>query len=131
MAKATEPKAAAKPAAKTTAPAAKTAKAPKKSAVQAAGTEENERGRMTEVTGEVVSDKMDKTISVLIFRLIRHKKYGKYMRRSSVFKAHDEKNVAKVGDTVRIYQTRPLSKTKRWALAEVVKAATVTEGVEV
>ncbi|RYX78280.1 30S ribosomal protein S17 [bacterium] len=135
MAKATEPKAAAKPAAKTTAPAAKTAKAPKKAAVQAAGqsegADENERGRMTEVTGEVVSDKMDKTISVLIFRLIRHKKYGKYMRRSSVFKAHDEKNVAKVGDTVRIYQTRPLSKTKRWALAEVVKAATVTEGVEV
>lgn len=89
------------------------------------------RGQRMEVVGEVVSDKMNKTISVLIYRLVRHKKYGKFMRRSSVFKAHDEKNVAKIGDTVRIYQTRPLSKTKRWALAEVVKAAKVTEGVDV
>lgn len=105
-------------------------KAPKKAAA-AATTEDAPRGRRIEVTGEVVSDKMDKTISVLIYRLVRHKKYGKFMRRSSVFKAHDEKNVAKIGDTVRIVQTRPLSKTKRWALAEVVKAATVTEGVEV
>ena len=78
------------------------------------------RGRRIEVTGHVISDKMNKTISVLIYRLVRHKKYGKYMRRTSVFKAHDEKNVAKIGDTVRIFQTRPLSKTKRWALAEVV-----------
>lgn len=126
MAKTTATKDAAKAPAKTAA-----AKAPKKAAVQAAGEEQAPRGRMIEVTGEVVSDKMDKTISVLIFRLVRHKKYGKFMRRSSVFKAHDEKNVAKVGDTVRIYQTRPLSKTKRWALAEVVKAATVTEGANV
>lgn len=81
------------------------------------------RGRRIEVVGEVISNKMDKTISVLMYRLVRHKKYGKFMRRTSVFKAHDEKNVAKVGDTVRIYQTRPLSKTKRWALAEVVKTA--------
>ena len=83
---------------------------------------ESPRGRRIEVIGEVVSDKMDKTISVLIYRNIRHKKYGKITRRSSVFKAHDEKNVAKTGDTVRIFQTRPLSKTKRWALSEVVKA---------
>lgn len=87
------------------------------------------RGRRIEVIGEVVSDKMHKTISVLIYRQIRHKKYGKFIRRTSVFKAHDENNVAKVGDTVRIYQTRPLSKTKRWALAEVVKAA-ASAGVE-
>ncbi len=96
-------------------------------------TTENARGRRIEVIGEVISDKMDKTIAVLIYRLIRHKKYGKFMRRTSVFKAHDEKNVAKTGDTVRIYQTRPLSKTKRWALAEVVKtgnrAEAVSEGV--
>lgn len=95
--------------------------------------EQESRGRRIEVTGEVISDKMNKTISVLIYRLIRHQKYGKFMRRTSVFKAHDEKNVAKIGDTVRIFQTRPLSKTKRWALAEVVKtgnrAETVSEGV--
>jgi small subunit ribosomal protein S17 len=81
------------------------------------------RGRRIEVTGEVVSNKMDKTIAVLIYRLVRHKKYGKYLRRTSVFKAHDEKNVAKIGDVVKIYETRPLSKTKRWALSEVVEAA--------
>jgi small subunit ribosomal protein S17 len=87
------------------------------------------RGRRIDVIGEVISDKMDKTISVLIYRLVRHKKYGKFMKKTSVFKAHDEKNVAKEGDTVRIFQTRPLSKTKRWALGEVVKAAKKT-GVE-
>ncbi len=81
------------------------------------------RGRKIEVVGEVVSDKMDKTISVLVYRMVRHAKYGKYLRRSSVFKAHDEKNVAKTGDKVKIYETRPLSKTKRWALGEVVEAA--------
>lgn len=80
-----------------------------------------ERGRRIEVVGEVISNKMDKTIAVLIYRLVRHKKYGKYMRRTSVFKAHDEKNTAKIGDTVRLYHTRPLSKTKRWALASVVQ----------
>lgn len=82
--------------------------------------ESKSRGRLITVTGEVVSDKMDKTISVLIFRLVKHKKYGKYIRRSSVFKAHDESNKAKVGDKVVIYETRPLSKTKRWNLMEVL-----------
>jgi small subunit ribosomal protein S17 len=85
------------------------------------GATESTRGRRVEVVGEVVSDKMDKTIAVQIFRLIRHKKYGKFIRRSSVFKAHDEKNVAKVGDTVRLFHSKPLSKTKRWILAEVVQ----------
>ncbi len=79
------------------------------------------RGRKIEVVGEVVSDKMDKTISVLIYRIKRHAKYGKYMKRTSVFKAHDEKNVAKIGDKVRIRESRPLSKTKRWTLVEVVE----------
>lgn len=83
------------------------------------------RGRRIEVVGEVISDKMDKTISVLIYRLVRHAKYGKYMKRTSVFKAHDEKNVAKIGDIVRIHETKPLSKTKRWSLVEVVEAAKV------
>ncbi|MFN7728429.1 MAG: 30S ribosomal protein S17 [Bdellovibrio sp.] len=84
---------------------------------------QNTRGRRVEVVGEVVSDKMDKTISVLVYRLIRHAKYGKYMKRTSVFKAHDEKGTAKIGDIVRIKETRPLSKTKRFALVEVVESA--------
>lgn len=92
---------------------------------------ESDRGLPFEVTGEVVSNKMNKTISVLIYRLVRHKKYGKFMRRTSVFKAHDENNTAKIGDTVRIVHTRPLSKTKRWKLVEVVKQAAQTEGANV
>ncbi|MEZ0393022.1 MAG: 30S ribosomal protein S17 [Pseudobdellovibrionaceae bacterium] len=84
---------------------------------------ENKRGRRVEVTGEVISNKMDKTVSVLIYRMVRHAKYGKYMKRTSVFKAHDEKNEAKVGDIVRIHETRPLSKTKRWSLVEIVEQA--------
>lgn len=81
------------------------------------------RGRKVEVTGEVVSNKMDKTISVLIYRLVRHAKYGKYVKRTSVFKAHDENNTAKIGDKVVIRESRPLSKTKRWTLVKVVEAA--------
>lgn len=85
--------------------------------------ENSNRGRKIEVVGEVVSNKMDKTISVLTYRMIKHKKYGKYLKKTSVFKAHDEKNAAKVGDIVKIHETRPLSKTKRWALTEIVEAA--------
>ncbi|GIL17992.1 MAG: 30S ribosomal protein S17 [Oligoflexia bacterium] len=84
--------------------------------------QENSRGRKIEVVGEVISNKMDKTISVMIYRLVKHPKYGKYMKRTSVFKAHDEKNEAKVGDKVKIRETRPLSKTKRWTLVSVVEA---------
>lgn len=81
------------------------------------------RGRKDEVIGKVISDKMDKTISVLIYRMVKHTKYGKYIRRSSVFKAHDEGNVAKTGDKVKIFAIRPMSKTKRWKLAEVMETA--------
>lgn len=81
-----------------------------------------QRGRKIEVVGEVISDKMEKTISVLVERKIRHKKYGKYIKKTSVFKAHDEKREAKIGDMVRIHETRPLSKTKRWALSEIIEA---------
>lgn len=83
------------------------------------------RGRKIEVVGEVISNKMDKTISVLIYRMVRHKKYGKFVKKTSVFKAHDEKNEAKIGDMVKIRETRPLSKTKRWTLAEIVEAAKI------
>lgn len=82
----------------------------------------NTRGRRIEVVGEVVSDKMDKTISVEISRMVRHPKYGKYQKKSSVFKAHDEKNEAKIGDIVKIHEGRPLSKTKRWTLVSIVEA---------
>lgn len=78
------------------------------------------RGRKIEVVGEVISDKMDKTISVKIFRRVKHSKYQKYVKKTSVFKAHDEKNIAKVGDKVRIMETRPLSKTKRWQLSAIL-----------
>lgn len=84
------------------------------------------RGRKNEKIGTVVSDKMDKTITVLIYRLVKHPKYKKFIRRTSVFKAHDETNQAAVGDKVRIFETRPLSKTKRWKLAEVIEKATVS-----
>lgn len=85
----------------------------------------NTRGRKIEVVGEVISDKMDKTISVLIYRMVKHPKYGKYVKKTSVFKAHDESNQAKAGDIVKIRETRPLSKTKRWTLAEVVETAKI------
>lgn len=78
------------------------------------------RGRRVELQGEVVANKMQKTISVLVYRTIKHEKYGKYVKKSSIIKAHDEKQEAKVGDTVVIFETRPLSKTKRWALSNVV-----------
>ncbi|MEK6772976.1 MAG: 30S ribosomal protein S17 [Bdellovibrionota bacterium] len=84
--------------------------------------ETSSRGRKVEVTGEVISNKMEKTISVLIYRMVRHKKYGKYVKKTSVFKAHDEKKQAKIGDIVRIFETRPLSKTKRWALSEIIES---------
>ena len=79
-----------------------------------------ERNERKERVGKVVSNKMQKTISVLVYRTIKHEKYGKYVKKSSIIKAHDEKQEAKVGDTVIIFETRPLSKTKRWALSNVV-----------
>ncbi len=75
------------------------------------------------VTGKVVSDKMDKTITVLIERRIRHAKYGKMIRRSTKLHAHDENNECGIGDIVRIKETRPLSKTKNWILVDVVEKA--------
>ena len=71
-------------------------------------------------TGVVVSDKMQKTIVVRVERLTRHPLYKKIIRRFKKFKAHDEKNSAKTGDTVKIVESRPLSKDKRWRLLEVI-----------
>jgi small subunit ribosomal protein S17 len=75
--------------------------------------------------GKVVSDKMEKTIVVAVEENIKHRLYGKTIRRTKKFKAHDENNEAKIGDTVRIMETRPLSKEKRWRLVEIVEKAVV------
>lgn len=84
---------------------------------------EADRGRRQERQGVVVSDAMDKTIVVKVDTIKAHRRYGKVVRRSAKFHAHDEGNEAKVGDVVRIVETRPLSATKRWRLAEIVEAA--------
>ena len=84
---------------------------------------EHDRGRRQERRGVVVSDAMDKTIVVKVESIGSHRRYKKVIRRSTKFHAHDEQNAAHVGDIVRIVETRPLSKTKRWRLAEVVEAA--------
>lgn len=73
--------------------------------------------------GKVVSDKMDKTIVVAVEDHVRHPKYGKIMKRTVKIHAHDEQNQAGVGDTVAVMETRPLSKTKRWRLSEIVEKA--------
>ncbi|MDO5768150.1 MAG: 30S ribosomal protein S17 [Psychrobacter sp.] len=75
------------------------------------------------VTGKVVSNKMDKSITVLVERKVRHPLYGKQLRRSTKIKAHDENNICQEGDVVRIKETRPISKTKAWALVDVLETA--------
>ncbi len=82
-----------------------------------------ERNLRKEKTGVVTSDKMEKTITVTIERRVKHPIYGKFVKTTKKFKAHDEKNDAKTGDIVKISETRPLSKTKRWRLVEVVERA--------
>ena len=75
------------------------------------------------VVGRVVSDKMDKTVSVAIERMIKHPVYGKYIRRTTKVLAHDAENTCKEGDRVAISETRPISKTKSWAVVDVVERA--------
>ncbi len=84
-------------------------------------------GKHKEFVGEVVSDKMQKTVVVKTMHLSRHKKYGKTVKMHNKFKAHDEKGIAKLGDTVRIVETRPLSKDKRFFVKEVVKKSQKAE----
>ena len=81
------------------------------------------RGDRKMRTGVVVSEKMDKTVLVAVKQVVRHSSYGKTVRRSSKLAAHDEANDAHVGDTVRLMETRPLSKTKRWRVIEIVERA--------
>ena len=73
--------------------------------------------------GLVVSDKMDKTVVIAVERLVKHPLYKKYIKQTSKFKAHDEKNTCGIGDKVKIMETRPLSKTKRWRVVEIVEKA--------
>jgi small subunit ribosomal protein S17 len=82
-----------------------------------------ERNARKSRTGLVVSDKMEKTVVVAIERRVPHPVYGKMVTRTKRLKAHDEENSAKVGDTVRIVETRPLSKDKRWRLVEIIDRA--------
>ena len=72
-------------------------------------------------TGTVSSNKMDKTITVAVERKVKHPLYGKFVKKSTRFHAHDDKNECSIGDTVKIMETRPMSKTKRWRLVEVVE----------
>ena len=82
-----------------------------------------ERNLRNERIGVVVSNKMDKSIVILVERKVKHPKYGKFVKKSTKFMAHDEKNEANMGDTVRIMETRPLSKNKCWRLVEIVEKA--------
>jgi len=82
-----------------------------------------ERKMKRQVTGTVVSDKMDKTVTVMVERLVKHRLYHKYIRRRTKFAAHDEKNACRVGDKVMITESRPLSKAKRWRVSQIIEKA--------
>jgi small subunit ribosomal protein S17 len=86
--------------------------------------ESNETKKRKTYIGQVVSDKMDKTVVLAVTRRIAHARYGKTMKRTTKFKAHDEKNECKVGDVVRFIETRPLSKEKRWKVLDIIEKAT-------
>ncbi|MCY0869598.1 MAG: 30S ribosomal protein S17 [Firmicutes bacterium] len=86
---------------------------------------EESRNERKERVGRVVSDKMQKTIVVAVETTKQHPLYGKRIRHTAKFKAHDEHNEARVGDTVRIMETRPLSKDKRWRLTEIIERAEI------
>lgn len=85
-----------------------------------------ERGQSKTRIGVVTSNKMQKTVVVEVQRRVRHAKYGKYLTRRMKYKAHDENNASQIGDTVRIVETRPLSKDKRWRVAETITKANAT-----
>jgi len=84
---------------------------------------ETQRNLRKERIGKVVSNKMQKSITVAVDRKVKHPIYGKFVNRTTKFMAHDEENTANIGDTVRIMETRPTSKLKRWRLVEIVEKA--------
>ena len=81
------------------------------------------QGKKRQVIGTVVTDKMDKTIVVLVETLVKHRLYQKYIKRRTKFKAHDKDNTCRVGDKVLITESRPLSKTKKWRVSRIVQKA--------
>jgi small subunit ribosomal protein S17 len=81
------------------------------------------RSDRKEKTGTVISNKMTKSIVVSVERKVKHEKYGKFVKKTSTFMAHDEKNECNIGDTVRIMETRPMSKSKCWRLVEIIERA--------
>ena len=81
------------------------------------------RGIKRQLVGTVVSDKMDKTVTVQVERLVKHQLYKKYIKRQNKFAAHDETNACKIGDKVLITESKPLSRIKRWRVSEIVKKA--------
>ena len=83
----------------------------------------SERGHRKTVTGTVVSDKMDKTVTVLVERRLRHPLYRKFVTKSKKYHAHDEANECHTGDMVRLMEARPMSRSKRWRVIEIVKKA--------
>jgi small subunit ribosomal protein S17 len=82
-----------------------------------------ERASRKEIVGKVLSNKMEKSIVVAVERKVKHPMYGKFVKKTSTFMAHDEKNEANIGDVVHIMETRPLSKNKRWRLVEIIERA--------
>jgi small subunit ribosomal protein S17 len=84
---------------------------------------EESTGKGRALTGKITSDKMDKTIVVVVERLVKDKLYGKYVRKHKKYYAHDDENSGREGDTVKIVENRPISKTKTWMLAEILERA--------
>jgi small subunit ribosomal protein S17 len=93
-------------------------------------TEQTKKAAARQLTGKVVSNKMQKTITVSVERYVPHPQYGKYQRRSTQFLAHDENNESREGDTVAIEECRPLSRHKSWRLVKIVQRAVQVESVE-
>ena len=91
---------------------------------------EKRRGKMTVLRGIVISDKMNKTRVVAVYRIVEHPKYHKYIKKRKKIYVHDENNESKVGDLVEVMETRPLSKLKRWRLVKIIRKAPVLEEIE-
>ena len=86
-----------------------------------------ERGQQRKVVGTVTSNQADKTVLVMVERLTKHKTYGKYIRKRSKYMAHDPQNSCDIGDRVRIVESRPISKRKRWAVTDIIEKGNIVE----
>jgi len=95
----------------------------KTQAVDVQGASETGEGNRRSLTGTVVSDKNDKTVTIEVIRQVQHPRYKKYIKKSKKYHAHDEQNDAHEGDVVRIVESRPISRLKRWRVVEVLKRA--------